>query len=97
MVQTIAREADYTAVRDNIVALLNAGRLVVARNANAVMTATYWEIGRRIVEFEQQGQDRAGYGEGLIRRLSDDLAPRFGRGFGVSNLAQMRTFYLTVS
>jgi len=55
------------------------------RNVNAIMTATYWEIGRRIVEFEQRGEKRADYGEELIRRLADDLVPRFGRGFGWRN------------
>ena len=58
------------------------------------MTATYWKIGRRIVEFEQGGGGRGAYGEALIRRLGTDLSQRFGRGFGWRNLAQMRTFYL---
>ncbi|PWC26180.1 MULTISPECIES: PDDEXK nuclease domain-containing protein [Brenneria] len=59
------------------------------------MTASYWEIGRRIVEAEQQGKRRAGYGEQLIERLSNDLAQRFGRGFSRQNLQQMRSFFLT--
>jgi hypothetical protein len=59
------------------------------------MTASYWEIGRRIVEFEQGGKGRADYGEVLIKRLGDDLTGQFGRGFGWRNLAQMRTFYKT--
>jgi hypothetical protein len=58
------------------------------------MTATYWAIGRRIVEQEQHGAVRAGYGEELIVRLSKDLQSRFGRGFGRANLFQMRAFYL---
>ena len=58
------------------------------------MTASYWEIGRRIVEFEQGGEGRAAYGDALIQRLGTDLAQRFGRGFGRRNLAQMRAFYL---
>jgi hypothetical protein len=57
------------------------------------MTATYWEIGRRIVEFEQRGTERAAYGEALIERLSEDLTRRFGRGFSRQNLGQMRAFY----
>lgn len=57
------------------------------------MTATYWEVGRRIVEFEQGGQERAAYGEALIERLSADLSARFGRGFSRQNLWQMRLFY----
>jgi DUF1016 N-terminal domain len=69
-------------------------RRTAARSVNAVMTATYWLVGRRIVEAEQAGEARAGYGEVLIERLSSDLNSRFGRGFGRSNLLQMRAFYL---
>ncbi len=61
------------------------------------MTASYWEIGRRIVEFEQGGQERAGRGQQLLQRLSADLQQRFGRGFSVDNLEQMRLFYLAFS
>lgn len=57
------------------------------------MTATYWEIGRRIVEHEQRGKARAGYGEALIEKLAADLTARFGRGFSRLNLFQMREFY----
>jgi predicted nuclease of restriction endonuclease-like (RecB) superfamily len=58
------------------------------------MTAVYWETGRRIVEFEQGGKHRAGYGEVLLERLSADLTDRFGRGFGTVNLSYMVRFYL---
>ena len=88
-------QADYTAVHADIVALLDAARRAAARSVNALMTASYWEIGRRIVEFEQSGQERAAYGEALIVRLSTDLTARFGRGFSRQNLQQMRQFYLT--
>ena len=70
----------YDSVCDSIVELLNAARQAAARNVNALMTASYWEIGRRIVEAEQKGKHRAGYGEQLIERLSLDLSQRFGRG-----------------
>jgi len=56
--------------------LLEAARRVSARTVNAFMTATYWEIGRRIVEFEQGGKERAEYGETLLLRLSHDLTAR---------------------
>src|SRR5271165_3876724 len=59
------------------------------------MTAAYWAVGRRIVEFEQGGAERAQYGARLLERLSADLTNRFGRGFGVINLRQMRRFYST--
>jgi len=84
----------YTAVHAGIVALLEASRQAAARSINALMTAAYWEIGRRITEFEQGGQDRAAYGDDLIKRLGSDLTGRFGRGFGWRNLTQMRAFYL---
>lgn len=58
------------------------------------MTATYWEVGRRTVEFEQQGKERAEYGQALLKRLSSDLTAKFGRGFSERNLEQMRLFYL---
>ena len=58
------------------------------------MTASYWELGRRVVEAEQKGKRRADYGDQLLKRLSLDLTGAFGRGFGVVNLQQMRNFYL---
>jgi len=86
---------EYGTIHSEIVKLLDAARVTAARSVNSVMTATYWEIGRRIVEFEQGGQERAAYGEALIERLSDDLTKSFGRGFSRQNLQQMRLFYLS--
>lgn len=83
----------YEEIQGAIVALLSAARGETARSVNALMTATYWEIGRRILEFEQGGADRAAYGQALIERLAKDLTQRFGRGFGRQNLSQMRAFY----
>jgi len=76
-----------------VTAILEAGRHASSRTVNAIMTATYWDVGRRIVEFEQGGRERAGYGDVLIQRLSADLTARFGRGFSPRNLEQMRLFY----
>ena len=59
-----------------------------ARSVNAIMTHTYWEVGRRIVEHEQHGKKRAVYGGALIERLALDLTGKFGRGFSQSNLWQ---------
>ena len=86
---------DYSVVHADIVAVLEAARRAAARSVNAVMTASYWEIGRRIVEFEQGGRGRAEYGKALLKRLSTDLSLRFGRGFGVDSLESMRMFYQT--
>ena len=58
----------------------------------AIMAATYWEIGRRIVEFEQRGEKRAKYGKALLERLSKDLTLRYGRGFARPNLIRFRQF-----
>jgi predicted nuclease of restriction endonuclease-like (RecB) superfamily len=86
--------AGYDSVLTEVVRLLEDSRRASARAVNAVMTATYWEVGRRIVEGEQSGGKRAGYGKELLKRLSSDLTARFGRGFSQRNLAQMRLFYL---
>jgi hypothetical protein len=79
---------------DSIGALLEAARRSAARTVNALMTATYWEIGRRIIEFEQGGRERAIYGAMLLSKLSADLSRRVGRGFSPDNLESMRLFYL---
>ncbi|MGF6349546.1 hypothetical protein QF040_004259 [Variovorax sp. W2I14] len=84
----------YAGIRGGIVELLDAARHVAARSVNSLMTASYWEVGRRIVEAEQKGRRRAGYGEQLIERLSLDLTEQFGRGFSRQNLQQMRSFVL---
>ncbi len=85
----------YDAVLGNIVELLQTARRASARSVNTIMTATYWEIGRRIVEYEQHGAKRAAYGELLLQRLSADLTARFGRGFSQDNLERFRRFYTT--
>lgn len=58
------------------------------------MVMTYWEIGRRIIELEQKGSERAHYGDGVISRLAVDLTDRYGRGFSRRNLYKYRDFYL---
>jgi len=85
--------AGYQAVHGGIVGLLQTARTQAARSVNALMTASYWEIGRRIIEAEQKGKRRAEYGEQLIERLSADLTAQFGRGFAKANLWNMRAFY----
>jgi predicted nuclease of restriction endonuclease-like (RecB) superfamily len=86
-------DAEYADVRSGIVDLLRTARAVSARSINAVMTATYWEIGRRIVESEMRGEKRADYGERLVEQLAVDLTEQFGRGFGSASLWRMRGFY----
>ena len=87
-------DAPYRAVFGDVSKIIDAARESAARSVNAAMTAAYWLIGRRIVEFEQSGEDRAEYGAALIERLAEDLAVRFGRGFSLRNIYNMRLFYL---
>ncbi len=84
---------NYEAIRTGIIELVRSAKSTAARSVNSLMTAAYWEIGRRIVQSEQQGEARAEYGEQLIERLAIDLSKQFGRGFRRSNLWQMRAFY----
>jgi predicted nuclease of restriction endonuclease-like (RecB) superfamily len=83
----------YAGLLSSVSELLEQARRTSARTVNTILTSTYWEIGRQIVEFEQGGKNRADYGDVILARLSDDLTKRFGRGFGPVNLSQMRKFY----
>ena len=85
----------YGALLSQIVSLLDAARRTSGKAVNHIITSTYWEIGRRIVEHEQKGSPRAEYGEQLMGQLARDLTERFGRGFSQSNVFQMRQFFLT--
>lgn len=84
---------NYKSLVANISVLIEEARKASVRSVNAVLTATYWEIGQRIVKFEQSGRLRARYGEALLEKLSQSLTKRFGRGFSVDNLENMRLFY----
>lgn len=86
---------DYHHFLNGVQQLLQQARSAAARSVNAVMTATYWEIGRQIVVYEQRGEKRADYGGRLLDRLSQDLTRNFGRGFGLAQVNAMRRFYLT--
>jgi len=90
----LARRNSYPSLLRTVVTLLEDARRASARTVNVIMTATYWQVGRHIVEFEQAGEHRAGYGQQLLDKLSDDLNQRFGRGFSTDNLETMRRFYL---
>lgn len=83
----------YAGLVGGIGELIEASRHTAARTVNSLMTATYWEVGRRIVEFQQGGKKRAGYGEEMLARLAVDLTEKFGRGFSRRNLQSMRQFY----
>jgi len=90
----VRRQDQYASILAEVVELLESARRTSARAINAVMTAAYWQVGRRIVESEQGGASRAVYGERLLERLSEDLTKRFDRGFSLRNLRSFRAFYL---
>lgn len=78
---------------ERIAAIVEAARGHVARSVNTAMVHAYWHIGREIVEVEQHGQDRARYGDELVKQLSARLTRQFGKGFNITSLKRMRQFY----
>lgn len=80
-----------------IVDLLQSARNQVVRSVNQTMVRTYFEIGKMLIEEEQGGKERAEYGAELLKELSKVLTKEFGKGFSVTNLKQMRQFYIAYS
>lgn len=76
-----------------IVELLQSARNKVVRAVNQTMVLTYFEIGKMLVEEEQEGKERADYGKQILKELSKVLTKEFGKGFSVDNLENMRRFY----
>lgn len=91
----------YIIISDSLVAdvrnIIEEGRRRAFAAAGQVAIMTYWNVGRRIVEEEQQGNARAEYGKNLIPALADRLTIEFGSGYGRRNLAYYRKFYLEFS
>lgn len=82
---------------EQIEELLSKARNKIVSHVNRTMVYTYFEIGRIIVEYEQDGNKRAVYGKKLLKKISNRLSNEFGRGFSTDNLENMRRFYLTYS
>ena len=95
IVKSGEHDAQYEAVFGDVSKIIDAARESAVRSVNAAMTAAYWLVGHRIVEFEQSGEERAEYGTALIERLAADLTQRFGRGFSRQNIQHMRLVYLS--
>lgn len=74
--------------------LIVSARRTAVHTVNTLQVATNYEIGRLIIEHEQEGSERARYGESLLRELAASLTKEFGKGFSLSNLKYMRRFYL---
>ncbi len=73
--------------------ILEEARGQVARTVNTAMVHAYWMIGREIVVVEQEGKERAGYGDELMKRLAGRLTAQFGKGFNLTSLKRMRQFF----
>lgn len=85
---------NYQDVITDIKGIITSGREVAYNAANKAMVLTYWHIGKRIVEQEQAGKERAKYGQALIEALADELTKEYGRSFSKRNLQYFRKFYL---
>lgn len=77
--------------------VIDTARSKIYHTINHTMLETYWNIGKEIIEEEQQGQERAEYGKEIIDNLSQELTDRYGKGFSSRNLRNMRPFYLLFS
>ena len=86
-------DADYGKLLHQIAATYQQAQFKATLAINTTLVETYWQIGKYIVEFEQNGKQKAEYGKALIDNLSKDLAMAFGKGFSRSNLIYMRLFY----
>ena len=86
---------NYQELLQHVGDTLEQGRSRAAAAVNTAVVATYWEIGRQIVEYEQGGSAKAEYGSELLKKLSRDLTDLYGSGFGMSNINKMRKLYLT--
>ena len=94
LIETSGRPKDIRPLLANLRGLIQDARKQILRSADVIQVQTCWEIGRHIVEFEQDGSDRAQYGKQLLPALAATLTEEFGKGFDVTNLRHMRGFYL---
>ncbi len=86
-------QKEFTILIGQLRQLVRSSRDQALKTVDVIQARTYWEIGHHIVEFEQQGQERAAYGSRLLSSLAQTLTAEFGRGFDASNLRNMRLFY----
>lgn len=81
----------------DVIGIIEEGRKKAYQAINTSMVEAYWRAGKRIVEDELQGRERAEYGRSIIKKLSEALTKRFGRGYSMSSLYDFKKFYLTFS
>lgn len=89
----LSNQTDENSLFSKVAELLELARKQVVTTVNLTMVHTYFEIGKMIIEEEQQGEIRAAYGKAILKDLSARLKERFGKGFSEQNLRQMRKFY----
>ncbi len=89
------KHSKYSTLFKRLAEIIHSARATAVRQINKSQVLAYYEIGREIVEFEQKGKERAEYGEALLKKISADLTPQFGKGFTERNLWHMRQFYIT--
>jgi len=82
------------ALYERVAQIIEAARTHVSRTVNTAMVHAYWLIGREIIEVEQEGEERAEYGEEVVKHLAARLSRRFGRGFSYPSVKRMKQFYL---
>ena len=93
----LANDLTNTRLYTDVCSIIEQGRKEAYASVNHKMIETYWNIGRRIVEEEQNGEARAEYGAQIIAQLSEQLTHQYGKGFSKRNLAYFRQFYLTIN
>ena len=90
----LQKNTDYLQLLEQIGKVYQSAKNKAVTAVNTEILNAYWEIGKRVVEFEQGGKIKAEYGRGLLFALTKDLKVRFGKGFSRSNLYQMRQLYI---
>jgi predicted nuclease of restriction endonuclease-like (RecB) superfamily len=93
----LSNQTDENSLFSKVAVLLELARKQVVTSVNLTMVHTYFEIGKMIIEEEQQGEIRAAYGKAILKDLSTRLKERFGKGFSEQNLRNMRQFHLAYS
>ena len=92
--KNISGHGEYNQLVNSIGELLDSARKQVARTINTILIETYWKIGKRIVEYEQKGGEKADYRTKLLTKLAKDLRLKYGKGFSKSNVYSMRLLYI---
>jgi len=90
----VVADSALNQLADNIASLVNETKSRLSQTVNVTLVATYWNIGKYIVEFEQQGNAKAKYGTSLLSSLAKLLRMKLGKGYSRPNLNNMRKFYL---